>query len=46
LAFPSSRALLPTELPPFLRLRQLPVALGVDLLLPPRQHVLRSDVAE
>jgi hypothetical protein len=45
-AFLSSRSLLPTKLPPFPRLLQLPVALGVDLLLPPRQHVLRSEVAD
>src|SRR5208337_5191993 len=45
-AFRSSRSLLPTKLPPFPRLLQLPVALGVDLLSPPRQHVLRSEVAD
>src|SRR5215472_11378427 len=34
-----------TSLPLFLGRLQLPVALCVDLLLPPRQHILRRDVA-
>jgi hypothetical protein len=34
-----------TNLPLLLRRLQLPVVLRVDLLLPPRQHVLRRDVA-
>ena len=34
-----------TNLPLLPRLLQLPVALRVDLLLPPRQRVLRRDVA-
>ena len=34
-----------TNLPLLPRRLQLPVALRVDLLLPPSQHVLRCDVA-
>jgi len=37
----SSGSLLPTKLPLFSRLIQLPIPLGVDLLLTLRQHVLR-----
>jgi len=40
----SSSSLLATNLPLFPGRLQLPVALRVDLLLPPRQHVLRCDV--
>ena len=41
----SSSGLLATNLPLLPRRLQLPVALGVDLMQPPRQHVLRRDVA-
>jgi hypothetical protein len=41
----TSGGLLATNLPLLPRRLQLPVALRVDLLLPPRQHVLRRDVA-
>src|SRR5262245_22409716 len=41
----SSRSLLPTNLPLFSRLLQLPIPLGMDLLLTPGEHVLRRDVA-
>src|SRR5689334_8243244 len=41
----SSSGLLPTNLPLFPGDLQLPVPFRVDLLLPPRQHVLRRDVA-
>ncbi len=37
--------MLATNLPFFPGRIQLPVALRVDLLLPPRQHVLRRDIA-
>jgi hypothetical protein len=37
--------LLATNLPLLPRRLQLPVALSMDLLLPPSQHVLRRDVA-
>src|SRR6266700_2828785 len=40
-----SSNLLATNLPLLPRRFQLPVALRVDLLLPPSQHVLRGDVA-
>src|ERR1700726_3243636 len=40
-----SRSLLPTNLPLFSRRLQLPIPLGVDLLLTPGEHVLRRDVA-
>ena len=40
-----SRSLLPTNLPLLSRRLQLPVPLGVDLLLTPGEHVLRRDVA-
>jgi len=40
-----SRSLLPTNLPLLSRRLQLPVPLGVDLLLTPGDHVLRRDVA-
>ena len=42
----SSRGLLATNLPLFSRLLQLPIPLGMDLLLTPGEHVLRSDVAD
>src|SRR5215471_18423141 len=41
----TSSGLLATNLPLFPGRLQLPVALRVDLLLPPRQHFLRGDVA-
>src|ERR1051326_6370960 len=41
----SSSSLLATKLPLFPGRLQLPVALRVDLLLPPCQHVLRCDIA-
>ena len=41
----TSRGLLATNLRLLPRRLQLPVALRVDLLLPPSQHVLRRDVA-
>src|SRR5579864_3358646 len=41
----SSSGLLPTDLPMFPGGLQLPVPFRVDLLLPPRQHVLRRDIA-
>ena len=40
-----SGSLLATNLPLLPRRLQLPVALRMDLLPPPRQHVLRRDVA-
>ena len=40
-----SRSLRPTNLPLLSRRLQLPVPLGVDLLLMPGEHVLRRDVA-
>jgi hypothetical protein len=39
----SSNGLLPTSLPLFTGGLQLSVALRVDLLLPPGQHILRLD---
>src|SRR5215467_12594273 len=42
----SSRGLLPTNLPLFSRLLQLPISLGMDLLLTPGEHVLRRDVTD
>ena len=42
----SSHGLLPTSLPLFSRLLQLPIPLGMDLLLTPGEHVLRRDVAD
>jgi len=41
----ASSGLLATNLPLFPGRLQLPVALRVDLLLPPGEHVLRRDVA-
>jgi hypothetical protein len=41
----TSSGSLATNLPLLPHRLQLPVALRVDLLLPPRQHVLRRDVA-
>lgn len=43
--FVLSGSLLATNLPLFSRRLHLPVAVRLDLLLPPRQHVLRRDVA-
>src|ERR1039458_4039244 len=42
--FCTSRGLLAAILPHFPGRLQLPVALRVDLLLPPRKHILRRDV--
>jgi len=42
----SSRGLLPVNLPLFSRLLQLPISLGMDLLLTPGEHVLRRDVTD
>ena len=42
----SSRGLLATNLPLFSRLLQLPIPLGMDLLLTPGEHVFRRDVAD
>jgi len=39
------RGLLPTNLPLFSCLLQLPIPLSMDLLLTPGDHVLRRDVA-
>src|SRR5258708_27649026 len=44
--FRSSRSLLAMNLPLFSRLLQLPIALGMDLLLTPGEDVLRRDVAD
>ena len=44
--FVLSRSLAPTNLPLFPDRLQLPISLCVDLLLPPRQHVLRRDAAD
>jgi hypothetical protein len=46
LAFRSSRSLLAMNPPLFSRLFQLPVSLGMDLLLTTGEHVLRRDVAD
>jgi hypothetical protein len=43
--FRSSRSLLAMTLPLFSRLFQLPVSLGMDLLLTTGEHVLRRDIA-
>ena len=43
---PCCRIMLATNLPLFSRLHQLPIPLGMDLLLTPGEHVLRRDVAE
>ncbi len=45
IAFGFLRSLLPTNLPPFSRLLQLPIPLGMELLLTPGEHVLRRNVA-
>src|SRR5207247_3902456 len=42
----ASSGLMAANLPLLPRRIQLPVALHVYVLLPPRQHVLRSDVAD
>src|SRR5215467_2631757 len=42
----SSRGLLPTNLPLFSCLLQLPISLSMDLLLTAGEHVLRRDVAD
>ena len=39
------KIMLPTNLPLFSRRLQLPIALGMDLLLTTGEHVLRRDVA-
>jgi hypothetical protein len=44
--FGSSRNLLATNLRLLPRRLQLSISLCLDLLLPPRQHVLRGDVAD
>jgi hypothetical protein len=44
-ALRSSRGLLTTNLALFSGLLQLPIPLGMDLLLTPGEHVLRRDVA-
>src|SRR4051794_35315677 len=44
-ALRSSRGLLTTNLPLFSGLLQLPIPLGMDLLLMPGEHVLRRDIA-
>ena len=41
----SSRGLLPTNLPLFSCLLQLPISFSMDLLLTAGEHVLRRDVA-
>src|SRR5205823_1195367 len=42
----SSRSVLPTSLPVFSRFLQLPISLGMDLLLTRGEHVFRSYVAD
>jgi len=44
-AIRASSGLLAPNLPLFPRRLQLPVALRMDVQLPPRQHILRRDVA-
>jgi hypothetical protein len=44
--FVFSRGLLTTTLPLLPRRLQLPISLGLDLLLPPGEHVLRRDVSD
>ena len=41
----TSSSPLPTNLTLFSRLLQLPIPLGMDLLLTPGEHILRGDVA-
>ena len=44
--FHPSRGLLATNLPLFPRRLQLPIPLGLNLLLMPGEHVLRRDVSD
>ena len=46
LSAPSSRGLLPTNLPLFSCHRQLPISLSMDLVLTAGEHVLRRDVTD